>query len=110
MDELFLTGDNNTPAMPMTDVQVNHLRRLLAWMRVEYMLDPHAQFGYLEGAKHCRAAGIDPERVNAVVQQAVDKVNSVPAYVHQGVKMLTKALQDHDKRAGIVDAKGDSHV
>ena len=35
---LTLTGDDNTPAMPTTNAQVNHLRRLLAWMRCEYML------------------------------------------------------------------------
>ncbi|MBX9835332.1 MAG: hypothetical protein K2X65_04065 [Burkholderiaceae bacterium] len=35
---LTLTGDDNTPAMSTTNAQVNHLRRLLAWMRCEYML------------------------------------------------------------------------
>lgn len=28
--QLTLTGDDNTPAMPATEAQVNHLRRLLA--------------------------------------------------------------------------------
>ena len=35
---MVLTGDGNVPVMPTTDAQVNHLRRLLAWMRCEYTL------------------------------------------------------------------------
>lgn len=34
--KMVLTGDENVPAMPMNEAQVNHLRRLLAWMRCEY--------------------------------------------------------------------------
>lgn len=104
MKTLTLTGDDNTPAMPMTEAQVNHLRRLLAWMRCEWMLDEDMQRGYLSGASHSLKAGAYPERVNAVVQEAVDRVNTVPIYVRQAVKMLTKALRDHEKAAGIVEA------
>jgi len=102
---LILSGDANVPDMPMTDAEVNHLRRLLAWMRTEWMLDEDAQRGYLNGltaiAQHQMA---DPARVNAVLQEGVDQVNSVPAYVRQAVKMLTKALRDHEKAAGVVEA------
>lgn len=99
-----LTGDTNTPALPMTEAEVNHLRRLLAWVRVEYMLDPDAQRGYLLGASHGVAGGFaTPEQAGAIVQQAADKINHVPAYVRQGVKMLTKALRDHERLAGIVE-------
>ena len=101
---MLLSGDGNTPAMPMTDAQVNHLRRLLAWIRVEYMLDPDAQRGYVSGASWCVASGHStPEEAGAVIQQAAEKINHVPAYVRQGVKMLTKALRDHERVAGIVD-------
>lgn len=63
-----LTGDANTPALPMTDAEVNHLRRLLAWMRCEWMLDPDAQRGYLLGASECVAGGLStPEQAGALV-------------------------------------------
>lgn len=103
---MILTGDDLMPAMPMTTAQVNHLRRLLAWMRLEYMLDPDMQRGYLSGAAHCVQHGIaTPEQASAQVQHAADKINHVPAYIRQGVKMLTAALREHDKQAGIVDAE-----
>ena len=100
---MILTGDDNVPAMPMTDAQVNHLRRLLAWMRTEWMLDEDSQRGYLKGTAHALAFGVDAERVNAVVQEGVDQVNSVPQYVRQAVKMLTKALREHEAASGVVE-------
>jgi hypothetical protein len=102
---MVLSGDDNVPAMPLAESQVNHLRRLLAWMRCEYMLDEHMQRGYVSGAS--RMAEIYPDRrehVNAIVQEKVDLVNHVPAYVRQAVKMLTKALREHDARSGVMDA------
>lgn len=101
---MTLAGDANTPAMPMTDAQVNHLRRLLAWMRCEYMLDEHMQAGYLQGAASCVANGFStPEQVSALLQEKAAEISHVPAYVRQAVKMLTKAIRDHEKAAGIVD-------
>lgn len=101
---LTLTGDLITPDMPMNDAQVNHLRRLLAWMRCEYMLDPHMQAGYLHGTTEMVVAGLaTPERAGELLQQQAAKINHVPIYVRQGVKMLTKALRDHEKRSGIVE-------
>lgn len=106
MSEMILTGDENVPAMPMTEAQVNHLRRLLAWMRCEWMLDEDAQRGYLRGVHQCAVSGIaSPERASEVVQQAADKINTVPIYVRQAVKMLTKALRDHERQAGVVELK-----
>lgn len=100
-----LTGDANTPALPMTDAEVNHLRRLLAWMRCEYTLAPDMQRGYLLGASESVRLGIaSDEKASAIVQQKADQINRCPAYVRQAVKMLTKAIQDHERGAGIVDA------
>ena len=101
---LTLTGDDNTPAMSTTNAQVNHLRRLLAWMRCEYALDEDMQRGYLQGAALCVASGFaTPERASALLQERADHINHVPAYVRQAVKMLTKAIREHEKAAGIVD-------
>lgn len=106
---LLLPGDNNTPSMPMTEAQVNHLRRLLAWMRCEWMLDEDMQHGYLSGAAACVAHGFSsPEQAGAIVAEKADQINQCPAYVRQAVKMLTKALRDHERKAGIIDSVGQS--
>lgn len=105
MDAMILSGDGNVPAMPMTDAQVNHLRRLLAWLRCEYTLDEDMQRGYLLGAHECVVAGFaSPERASEIVQQKADHINRVPAYVQQAVKMLTKAIREHEARSGVVEA------
>ena len=105
MNNLILSGDENTPAMPMNEAQVNHLRRLLAWMRCEYTLDEHMQAGYLQGAASCVAHGLTtPEQASALIQQKAEEINHVPAYVRQAHKMLSKALRDHEKRAGVIDS------
>ena len=103
-NQMTLTGDENTPAMPMTESQVNHMRRLLAWMRCEYTLDEEMQRGYVMGAEECVLRGFTtPEAASAIIQEKADQINRVPAYVRQGVKMLTKALREHDKQSGIVE-------
>ncbi len=58
MDHMMLTGDDNVPALPMTDAQVAHLRRLLAWMRCEYTLDDDMLRGYVSGATESVRAGV----------------------------------------------------
>ena len=103
-----LTGDTNTPALPMTDAEVNHLRRLLAWMRVEWMLDEDMQRGYMLGTAATVAHGMQtPEQAGARLVERAEQINkAVPLYVRQAVKMLTKALRDHERKAGIVEVDG----
>jgi hypothetical protein len=101
-----LTGDTNTPALPMTEAEVNHLRRLLAWMRCEWTLDEDMQRGYLQGASAAVQYGsATPEQASVIVAEKAAHINRCPAYVRQAVKMLTKALRDHERAAGIVDAE-----
>jgi hypothetical protein len=101
-----LTGDTNTPALPMTDAEVNHLRRLLAWMRCEWTLDEDMQRGYMLGAAATVAHGMQtPEQAGVRLVERAEQINkAVPLYVRQAVKMLTKALRDHERKAGIVDS------
>ncbi len=106
-----LTGDTNTPAMPMTDAEVNHLRRLLAWMRCEWMLDPDMQRGYMSGAALCVQHGHStPEEAGAVLAEAAQKIDACPAYVRQAVKMLTKSLRAHERESGIVEERETSNA
>jgi hypothetical protein len=101
---MMLSGDENVPAMPLKDSEVNHLRQLLAWMRCEYMLDEDMQRGFLKGAHVAIEHGIaSKERVSDIVQQKADEINHVPAYIRQAHKMLSKALRNHERGAGVVE-------
>lgn len=103
-NQLTLAGDGNTPALPLTDAEVNHLRRLLAWMRCEWTLDADMQLGYVQGAATAVQHGFaSPEEAGALLADKAAQINRCPAYVRQAVKMLTKALRDHERRAGITD-------
>lgn len=103
---LILTGDKNIPAMPMTDAQVNHLRRLLAWMRCEYMLDGDMQRGFINAIYTCHKASIATGRdAQDLMREKAEQINQVPAYVRQAHKMLSKALLEHDRQAGVVDTR-----
>jgi len=100
---LTLTGDNNTPAMPMTEAQVNHLRLLLAWMHCEWTLDENMQAGMMEAIQDLAESGeITHEEATQLVAERAEIINRCPAYVRQAVKMLTKALRDHERKSGIV--------
>lgn len=105
MTKMTLTGDLNVPELPMTDTEVNHLRRLLAWMRCEWMLDEDMQRGFLNGASEVVRLGlVSSESVSAIVDEKARQIRQCPAYVRQAVKMLTKALRDHERAAGIVES------
>lgn len=101
---LILSGDDNTPAMPMTEAEVNHLRRLLAWMRCKWMLDADMQRGMLSAIEQLGAAGaITHEQATDAVAKRADQINEVPAYVRQAVRMLTKAIRSHEQKSGVFD-------
>ena len=62
--------------------------------------------GYLLGASESVARGFaTEEQASSIVQQKADQINRCPAYVRQAVKMLTKALRDHERAAGIVETQ-----
>ena len=104
MTDLILTGDANVPDMPMTEAQVNHLRRLLAWMRVEYCLDENMQAGCLDAATWLVANGHStPQQMQQSLAERAAHINRVPAYLRQGIKMLTKALREHEARSGVLE-------
>ena len=103
-ESMVLSGDDNVPAMPLKDSEVNHLRLMLAWMRVEYMLDENMQSGYVQGLNLCVEHGLTtPEVASEMLEAKADEIKQCPAYVQQAVKMLTKALAKHDKQSKIID-------
>ncbi len=75
--------------------EVNHLRRLLAWMRVEYCLDENMQRGGLTAIKMLLDSGdISQEQADFALNRKAEQIRQVPAYLRQAVKMLQKAIAD----------------
>jgi hypothetical protein len=106
MSGLQLSGDENAPALPLKDSEINHLRRLLAWMRCEWMPDKDMQLGYMIGAfESVRHGGSTPEQAASLLQQKAEEINRCPSYVRQAVEILTKALHEHERASGIIDAQ-----
>jgi hypothetical protein len=68
------------------------------------MLDERMQKGYLEAAADSIDRGFaSQERASELVEDAAERINQCPAYVRQAVKMLTKAVHEHDKNSRIID-------
>lgn len=106
--QLVLTGNENMPALPMSAAEVNHLRLMLAWLRCEYMIDDDMQRGLVEGVSNCVRLGfVTPSQAGELVTEKAKKMSRCPKYVRQAVKMLTKALREHEKRSKIVEADHD---
>lgn len=104
--KLMLSGGDTEKDLEFRKSEVEHLRRLLAWMRTEYMLDEHMQAGYVEGLRSSLEKGFaTDEQAKEIALQADARIKQVPQYVQQGIKMLTKMLREHDKRGDTVDAE-----
>lgn len=99
---LVLSGDQNNFSQDLKDAEVNHLRRLLAWLRCEYTLDEDMQRGFLQGAQMCASDPAARPRVQQIVDEKAAQIAHVPAYIRQAVKMLTKAVRDHDAKTHVV--------
>lgn len=103
---LILSGDEVNLPQELTEAQVNHLRRLLAWLICEYNLSEAGQEGLLIGLNAAVATGAQVERAQAILDQEVERIRRVPAYIRQAVKMLSKAIREHDAKTRMVE--GDS--
>lgn len=102
---LTLTGDDANEPLDLTESQVNHLRRVLAWLTCEYNLSAEGQQGFQRGL-----LGIvtrDPSKLTAaqvVLDQEAERIQHVPAYIRRGIKALTKVIREHDERTRVLSA------
>lgn len=103
---LILSGDQNNVSQELSDAEVNHLRRLLAWLTCEFNLSDDGQRGLLIGLNKAVAAGAEVERTQEVLDQEVERIRHVPAYIRQAIKMLTKAIRDHDAKTRVIHSEG----
>lgn len=87
----------------LTDAEITHLRKMLAWMRCEYCLDEDMQRGALGAVKTLLDAGeISQAQAEDQVTKRADQIKQVPQYVRQAVKMLTQVIREHDGVKGDV--------
>lgn len=89
--------------LQLTEAEVKHLRLVLAWVRLEYMLDDDMQRGSLEAIKTLLDGGlISQEKAENQVSRRADQIKQVPKYVRHGIKMLSKSIKQHDGAKGDV--------
>lgn len=105
---IVLSGDEANLPQELTEAQVNHLRRLLAWLICEYNLSEAGQSGVLIGLNAAVATGVQIERAQTILDQEVERIRHVPAYIRHAVRMLSKAIMEHDAKTGVVNARTQS--
>lgn len=103
MRRLVLVGDDVNQPQELSDAEVNHLRRLLAWLTCEYNLSDAGQQGLIAGLTQAVEAGATVERAQEVLEDEVKRIARVPAYIRQAIKMLDKAVRNHDRKSRIID-------
>jgi len=108
MTSLILSGNDANEAQELTDAEVNHLRRLLAWLRLEYNLSEEGQRGMMIGLHKAVEAGASVERAQAVLDEEAERIRRVPAYIRQAIKMLDRAVADHDAKTRMVNSEDQS--
>lgn len=99
---LILTGDQNNVSQELTDAEVNHLRRLLGWLTCEYNLSEAGQEGIFLGLNAAVVGGASVERAQAVLDEESARIRRVPAYIRQAIRMLTKAIRNHDAKTRVI--------
>lgn len=102
---LTLTGDDPNEPMDLTESQVNHLRRVLAWLTCEYNLSVEGQRGFQKGL--LGVVTHDPSKLTAaqaVLDREAERIQHVPVYIRRGIKALTKAIREHDERTRVLSA------
>ena len=99
---LVLSGDEANLPQELTDAEVNHLRRLLAWFTCEYNLSEAGQRGVMQGLHMAVAGGAPVERAQEILDSEVERIRHVPAYIRHAVKMLSKAVRDHDAGSRVI--------
>lgn len=101
---LVLSGDENNQPQELSAANVNHLRRLLAWLVCEYNLSDDGQRGLMIGLDMAVRGGAEVERAQEILDQEIARISHVPAYIRQAVKMLRKAIREHEAKTGIVNS------
>lgn len=83
-------------ARALTDAEINHLRRLVAYVRCEIGPEPDE---HLAIARDLAAKGLRPDAAGiARLAESHQQLVNVPQYVRAGVKALTKVVRRRDEK------------
>ncbi|MDU8350713.1 hypothetical protein RYA05_02275 [Pseudomonas syringae pv. actinidiae] len=85
----------------LKDAEVNHLRRLLAWIECEHGQSPEELVATVK--EIAPAIGDLSDEAKQRLVASHEKAASVPKYIRQAVKMLRKSIADTEGE--IVDAE-----
>lgn len=86
--------------MTLTKAQVEHLRRLLGWMRCDHGVFQSPE-EIRETWKDLNAHGVIPSADNETRERLMQHYNlssDVPKYIRHALKMLTATLREHDEK------------
>lgn len=82
---------------------VNHLRRLLAYIDLELGQEPEAMVATLKKIAPALMPEIDPDGIQRL-KESYDKSVAVPKYVRAAIKALKKTLASHGGEVVDVDS------
>lgn len=105
---LYLHDNSPSPrysAMPITEAQLNHLHRLLGWVRVEFNLHPAILQGKADGHAFMISTAQNDEEREAAIERAnerlskiVAKVEEVPLAVRGAIDVLQNAISSNRQK------------
>lgn len=90
----------------MNQSEINHLRRLLAWMECEYCLNPASQKGLLQGLNYAVGNGMASQsQAKAILADEAHKSMKCPIYIRQAVRALEKTIHRLEQQSGIIEGE-----
>lgn len=105
---LYLHDNSPNPrysAMPITEAQLNHLHRLLGWVRIEFNLHPAILQGKADGHAFMISTAQNDEEREAAIERAntrlsniVAKVEEVPLAVRGAIDVLQNAISSNRQK------------
>lgn len=92
--------------MDISNAEIGHLRRLLAWMECEYCLNLSSQKGLVKGLSVAVKNGMcSSEAATQALAYEAGRSLRCPQYVRDAVRSLKKAIARYESKSGIVTVK-----
>ena len=88
----------------ITEAQLNHLRRLLGWIRCEVGQTPEEQRETMRSIAHALTEYPD-EAAQGRLMESYDRAASIPKYVRAAIKALAPVVRSADQPGEIVEGE-----
>lgn len=96
------TPNTSYASMPITEAQLNHLHRLIGWVRCEFNLSPACLQGAADAYAFLIDEAVGKEEKEAITQHAnarlsayIAKIEEVPLAVRNAIEILSNAISDN---------------